>query len=176
MRPRTTVASPVDPGDDAARAAAAATMGRRAETCTVCGVALGDSFSRRAKSGKTFCRICADLTVAAYYRRHPEARPAPDRIARERTGTAYIAERERYEVRYHAGHGHWQISDTQARRWTSLTSDTEATAQAAAQAMNDAWRAQLAHERDVLGSRALPSTAPLDTRRVGEATYGVDPA
>ena len=176
-RPRRAIpAGPRDPGDDAARHAAAATAGRAATLCAACGAAIGEAFTRRAKSGKAFCQPCADRAVAAYYARHPEARPTPERIARERTGTAYMQERERYAVRYHAGHARWQISDTQVRRWTSFTSDTDAAAQAAAQAMNDAWRAQLAHERDRFGARVVPSTAPWHTRQVGYAAYGLDPA
>ena len=174
-RPRG-AAGPCDPGDDAARQAAAATAGRPALLCADCGVATGEAFARRARSGKTFCRICADRAVAAYYRRHPEARPAPDRAAKERTGTAYMQERERYAVRYHAGNGRWQISDTQVRRWASYRGATEEAAREVARAMNEAWAAQLADERARFGSRAVPSTAPRHTRLVGYAAYAVDPA
>jgi hypothetical protein len=162
-----------DPGDDAVRHARAAAH-TPAEYCSVCGHILPTGFARRSKSGKVFCLTCAARAVAEYYRRHPEARPA--RIACDRTGTAYMAERERYEVRYHAGHARWQIADTQTHHWLAKTSTTEAEARATAQAMNDAWRAQLEHEREFFGSRAVPSTAPWHTSRVGERSYGIDPA
>jgi len=165
-----------DPGDDHARAASMATVGRPATLCSSCGVPVGEGFTRRAASGKAFCLICADQAVEAYYRRHPEKRPAPERIARERTGTSYMQERERYEARHHAGNGRWQISDTQARRWTAYAGQTEEAAQAAARSMNDAWGAQLAQERERFGSHAVPSTAPMHTRLVGDATYAADPA
>lgn len=142
-RPRP-LAAPTDPGNDAARARRAAMTGRRAETCCTCGVLLGEAFTRRAKSGKTFCQICADRAVTAYRARHPQT--PPPRLARERTGTAYLRDRERYAVRYHAGHARWQIADTQVRRWTSHHHTTQAAAERAATWMNTLWREQVAHE------------------------------
>ena len=141
-----------DPGDDTVRAALAATTGRAAVQCIVCGVPVSETFTRRSKSGKTFCQVCADRRVAAYYARHPdarhpEARPTTPTLARERTGTAYLAQRDRYEARYHAGHARWQIADTQVRRWTSQSYTTEAAAVTAAARMNTLWREQIAHEQ-----------------------------
>ncbi len=145
-RPRP-LAGPTDPGDDAVRARRAATTGRTAETCCTCGVLLGEAFTRRSKSGKTFCQICADRAVAAYRARHPQPRPSTARpCGRERTGTAYLRDRERYEVRYHASHARWQIADTQVRRWTSHRHLTQAAAEKAATWMNTLWREQVAHE------------------------------
>ncbi len=153
-QPRPT-GKPLDPGDDMTRARLAETTGRRAETCCTCGVPLGEISTRRSKSGKAFCRVCADRLVAVYYARHPEARaaqrPGP---GRERTGTAYLQERERYAVRYHAGNARWQISDTQARRWTRRWHATEAGADAMATTMNAAWREQIAFERLRFSARA----------------------
>lgn len=54
-----------DPGNDDARQLAAARAGRPAILCVDCGVALGEAFARRARSGKTFCDPCADRAVAA---------------------------------------------------------------------------------------------------------------
>lgn len=129
-------------------------------------------FTRRARSGKAFCQVCADRVVAAYRAQHPETSPTTPALARERTGTAYLQERERYAVRYHAGHARWQVADTQARRWTSRVHTTEAVAQADADAMNTAWRDQIACERRTLGSTILPSTSPRHSWRVGERAYG----
>jgi len=151
-QPRRT-GTPVDPGDDAARARLAETAGRPATTCCTCGVPLGEMSTRRSKSGKTFCRICADHLVAAYYARHLEGRLAR-RPGRERTGTGYLQERERYAVRYHAGNARWQISDTQARAWTSHSHLAEADALADADRMNAAWREQIAFERLRFSARA----------------------
>jgi len=171
-RPRWT-ATPADPGDDAARARLAATIGRGGETCCTCGVPLSEMFTRRAKSGKTFCHICAEHVVAAYLARHPEARrPRQAEPVRERTGTAYLQERERYQVRYHAGNARWQISDTQVQRWTSHVHPTEPEATADANAMNAAWRDQIALERRTPQSPIFPSTSPRHTWRVGERGYG----
>jgi len=69
--------------------------------------------------------------------------PAP----REWTRTGYLAERERYAVRFHAGNARWQISDTQTRRWTARWHRTEGGAEAIAATMNAAWREQVAFER-----------------------------
>jgi len=169
--------APIDPGDDAARARLAAMIGRRAETCCTCGVPLGEMFTRRAKSGKTFCRDCADRAVATYYAQHPEARhPRTPEPVRERTGTAYLQERERYVVRYHAGNARWQISDTQVQRWTSHVHLTEVAATADAEAMNAAWREQIALEQRTLRSPIYPSTSPRHTWRVGERGYGREQA
>jgi len=137
-----------NPGDDAARAAVAATTGRPATRCGICATPIGDLFTRRSRSGKIFCRICADRTVAAYLAAHPAARPPrPATRARERTGTSYLGERERYAVLFHAGHGLWQISDTQTQRWTRHWHATEAGASAIAAAMNAAWRTQIESEK-----------------------------
>ncbi len=168
--------TPTDPGDDVARARLAAMTGRPAATCCTCGVLLGEMSTRHSKSGKTFCRICADRLVAAYYARHPEAGGVTPTIARERTGTAYLQERERYMVRYHAGNARWQISDTQARAWTSHTHVTEADALADAERMNAAWREQIARERETLRSPIVPSTSPRHSRHVGERGYGREEA
>lgn len=136
---------PCDPGPSATRAAQ--TTGRAATICAVCGVSTGEQFTRRAKSGKTFCQPCADQVVAAYYRRHPAARPRSGRPPGERTGIAYLQERARYAVRYHAGNGRWQIADTQTRRWTSRVGATEADAVAIAATMEAAWRTQVESEK-----------------------------
>ena len=145
-RPRW-ITPPTDPGDDAARARLAATVGRRAETCCICGVFLGEMFTRRSKSGKTFCRVCADRAVATYNAAHRTMPPASSTTARERTGTAYLQERERYAVRFHAGNGRWQVSDTQTRRWTRGWHAAEGGAIAIAAAMNAAWRTQIDSEK-----------------------------
>ncbi len=172
-RPPRPPMGPVDPGDDRARAALRETVGRRATLCGVCGVPVSELGTRRSKSGKTFCHVCADRAVAAYIARHPAARPPRlAGLAKERTGTAYLAERERYAVRYHGGNGRWQISDTQARRWTSQSHATEADATAAADTMNAAWRAQITHERETLSFPIVPSTSPRHTWRVGDRGYG----
>jgi len=176
-RRRACATLPTDLGDDAARARLAATVGRRAEMCCTCGVLLGERSTRRSKSGKTFCRDCADRAVAAYDAAHPEACPSAAPLpGRERTGTAYLQERERFVVRYHAGQARWRISDTQARAWTSPVHLTEGAATRDAEAMNAAWREQIAHERRTLRSPILPSTSPRHTWRVGERGYGREEA
>ena len=147
-RRRASLSLEANPGDDAARAAMATTMGRPATCCSVCATPIGDLFTRRSKSGKVFCRICADRTVTAYLAAHPTARPLrPTTVRRERTGTSYLQERDRYAVRFHAGHGRWQISDTQTQRWTRRWHTTEAGATAIAAAMNAAWRTQVESEK-----------------------------
>jgi len=162
---------PVDPGDDAARRATYPT-GKRAVICHACGTSLTEEEARRSKSGKIFCLICADDLVQTYYRTHPEARPTEPPLARERTGTRYLNDGERYEVRYHARHARWQISDTQTRCWSSQRHATEDRAQAAAAAMNAAWREQIALERRAFASAITPSTSPRHTWQVGERAYG----
>ncbi len=145
---RTSLSLGANPGDDAARAALTATIGRPATRCSVCTTPIGDLFTRRSRSGKIFCRICADRTVAAYLATHPTARPP--RAAgrpRERTGTSYLQERDRYAVLFHAGHGLWRVSDTQTQRWTRRWHTTEAGASAIAAAMNAAWRTQIESEK-----------------------------
>ncbi len=137
-----------DPGDDTTRAAVAATSGRPVTRCIVCATPIGDLFTRRSRSGKTFCRICADRTVIAYLAAHPAARPPrPATRPRERTGTSYLGERDRYTVLFHAGHGLWRVSDTQTQRWTRRWHATEAGATAIAAAMNAAWRTQIESEK-----------------------------
>ncbi len=137
-----------DPGADVARATVAAMTGRPATCCSVCATPIGDLFTRHSKSGKAFCRTCADRTVAAYLAAHPTARPPrPATRPRERTGTSYLQERDRYAVRFHAGHGRWQISDTQTQRWTRCWHATEAGATAIAATMNAAWRTQIESEK-----------------------------
>lgn len=140
---------PTDPGDDRMRAARAASVGRPLTQCADCDVPTSDAFTRRSASGKTFCILCADRLVAAYYARYPAARPTPERRwSRDLTGTSYLNERERYAVRFHAGHAQWQISDTQTTSWTSARHATEAHAEAAAARMNVLWREQVAHEQE----------------------------
>jgi len=169
--------TPTDPGDDVARARLAAMTGRPATTCCTCGVLLGEMSTRHSKSGKTFCRTCADQAVATYLAHHPEAgQPRHANPARERTGTAYLQERERYQLRYHAGNARWQIADTQARRWTSHVHTTESGATADADAINMAWRDHIALERRTLQSPIVPSTSPRHTWRVGERGYGREEA
>ena len=137
---------PADPGPAAERAARAEATGRPATLCTACGAPTAELFTYHSTSGKTFCLPCADQAVAAYYRRHPEARTTAGRTPKERTGTAYLQERERYVVRYHAGNGRWQISDTQTHRWIARSAATETGAAAIAAAMNAAWRTQVDSE------------------------------
>jgi hypothetical protein len=138
----------VDPGDDHARQRLAALTGRPVEFCCACGRPTGDH-ARQAASGKTYCASCAERTVAAYDARHPEVLAARRRVGapREWTRTGYLAERERYAVRFHAGNARWQISDTQTRRWTARWHRTEGGAEAIAATMNAAWREQVAFER-----------------------------
>jgi len=158
------VATPrrLDPGDDAARARLADMLGRPAAYCADCGRPLGDLGTRRSKSGKAYCHPCADRAVAAYYAAHPEARAR--RVAaepsRERTGTSYLRERERFVVKYHAGNGRYQISDTQGRRWTDRHSASEAGATAIAIVMNAQWREQLSRERKPLRDTFIAPEGP----------------
>lgn len=171
------ITGPRDPGDDTARAAHAQVTGRLVVRCTRCGAPLSELFTRRSKSGKTFCQPCADQTVLAYCAQHPGGRPShAPAPRRELTGISYLKERERYEVRYHQGNARWQISDTQVQRWTSHGVQTEAEAATIAATMNASWRAQVEDEQRSCAAGIRPSTSPRHTWRVGERGYGREEA
>ncbi len=153
--PRAASCAPPSPAEDRERQARARTAGRPEICCHACARPTSDR-PRTTASGLTYCEACADRLVAAYDRAHPGARMAREAGAaptRERTGTAYLRERERYEARYHAGNRRWQISDTQTRRWTTRHHATEAGAQAIVIVLNAGWREQLGLERRPLGDR-----------------------
>ena len=153
--PRSSSSAPPSPAEDRERQARARTVGRPEIYCHACARPTTDR-PRTTASGLTYCEACADRLVAAYDRAHPGARQAREIQAtptRERTGTAYLRERERYEARPHAGNRRWQISDTQTRRWTGQHHPTEAGARAIAIVLNAQWREQMGLERRPLGDR-----------------------
>jgi len=138
----------LDPGDDQARHRLAATTGRAVSLCHACGAPAGDQARQRA-NGTRYCAPCADQTVRAYYAHHPKVLTARRSVGAPRawTGTSYLAAHERYAVRFHAGNGRWQVSDTQTRRWTRCWDVTEAGADAIAARLNTAWRTQIDSEK-----------------------------
>lgn len=153
-KPRASQLTPPRVSDDRERELLARAAGRPEILCHACGRPTTDR-PRTTRSGLPYCETCADRLVAAYDRAHPAARAAREASGppRERTGTAYLRERERYEARRHAGNGRWQIADGQTRRWTDHHHATEAGARAIAIVLNAQWREQVGLEHQPLGER-----------------------